>query len=567
MNTSELTPLLFGVSGHIDLFEEHKQLLRATIREQLRQYLEKYPHTPIIMLSPLAAGADQIAAEAAIELRDSGQPVKLYVPLPMAEASYLELFQEEQSRASYYSLRDKADYVYVLDEPAISAGMTLQPEDYYGQVSDHITKYCHVLLALWDGVERDDLKAGTSYSVRNMRYGIESEIAGANKLLDPVTSGIVIHIRTPRKSNGSVNDKIAEPVPIYPANFQDAQMTFDRILTNIETFNEDIHLKVAPDSDVREAIDNLCPAGRVLPPILESLALKYAASDKMAVRLKNMRKKVFKMLLITGVLLVASYELMSQLPIIVIAYIILLAWAGYKYKVGRKREYHRKYLDYRALSEGLRVQLFWYLVGVDQDVSDVYLTQQRSEIEWICSVIRTQNYLIKVQKASNRIKEFEWVKVKWIEDQISYFNGSKETKKREGKRAALQSDWLFLSGVVLIALVYIWNVFESPLAMETWASWLMVPAAVLVAAGIVRTDFDSQMSDNSLSGEHARMHVLFTYGLNKTEQYLNPKDGSSANEASAREVIYKLGQELLDENGSWIYVNRERDVRLPIGLK
>ncbi len=32
--------------------------------------------------------------------------------------------------------------------------------------------------------------------------------------------------------------------------------------------------------------------------------------------------------------------------------------------VAKRREWHRKYIDYRALAEGLRVQSFWRLAGI-----------------------------------------------------------------------------------------------------------------------------------------------------------------------------------------------------------
>ncbi len=46
----------------------------------------------------------------------------------------------------------------------------------------------------------------------------------------------------------------------------------------------------------------------------------------------------------------------------------------------RKNDTHGKYLDYRALAEGLRVQLLWRLAGVSMDVSSNYLRKQNDEL-------------------------------------------------------------------------------------------------------------------------------------------------------------------------------------------
>ena len=62
--------------------------------------------------------------------------------------------------------------------------------------------------------------------------------------------------------------------------------------------------------------------------------------------------------------------------------------------IGERREWHRKYLDYRALAEGLRVQLFWNLSGVVETQSavfayDNFLQKQDVDLGWIRHVMRS----------------------------------------------------------------------------------------------------------------------------------------------------------------------------------
>jgi hypothetical protein len=55
-------PLVIGVTGHRDLRSEDRETLAGRLREIIAELRVRYPHTPLILLSPLAEGADRLAA-------------------------------------------------------------------------------------------------------------------------------------------------------------------------------------------------------------------------------------------------------------------------------------------------------------------------------------------------------------------------------------------------------------------------------------------------------------------------------------------------------------------------
>jgi hypothetical protein len=62
---------------------------------------------------------------------------------------------------------------------------------------------------------------------------------------------------------------------------------------------------------------------------------------------------------------------------------LLAVWA-------HKREWHRKYLDYRALAEALRVDFYWEVAGVRSEFEgdfahESFLQKQDAELQWIRS--------------------------------------------------------------------------------------------------------------------------------------------------------------------------------------
>ena len=62
-------------------------------------------------------------------------------------------------------------------------------------------------------------------------------------------------------------------------------------------------------------------------------------------------------------------------------------------QMAHRRSWHRKYLDYRALAEGLRVEFYWAVAGVNTSVEgtfahESFLQKQDLELEWIRAAMR-----------------------------------------------------------------------------------------------------------------------------------------------------------------------------------
>ncbi len=58
-------PLLVGFTGHRDLVPAELPALEAAVEELLTDVAAAHPHTPLIVLTGLADGADRLAAAAA----------------------------------------------------------------------------------------------------------------------------------------------------------------------------------------------------------------------------------------------------------------------------------------------------------------------------------------------------------------------------------------------------------------------------------------------------------------------------------------------------------------------
>jgi hypothetical protein len=74
-------PLVVGVTGHRDLVPAEMPGIRGRVREFLMHLHGQYPDRDLVVLTPLAEGADRLVAEEALAL---GLPVTVVLPMPRA---------------------------------------------------------------------------------------------------------------------------------------------------------------------------------------------------------------------------------------------------------------------------------------------------------------------------------------------------------------------------------------------------------------------------------------------------------------------------------------------------
>jgi hypothetical protein len=189
-------PFVFGVSGHRDLVRTDLPELRKQLHTVFSHFRSTYPNAFFELLSPLAEGADRVAAEVALA---SG--IKLAVPMPMAQAEYERDFTLAQSLSEFRQLLATANSQWELCEGQpnqASLSDSNRRTQRYAAVGDFIARASHVLILLWDG--RDNQKVGgTAWVKKRREHWVRlAEMQGAA----PGGFGYLgtIHIVTPRET-------------------------------------------------------------------------------------------------------------------------------------------------------------------------------------------------------------------------------------------------------------------------------------------------------------------------------------------------------------------------------
>jgi hypothetical protein len=559
--------LVIGITGHRDLRHEDRETLAGRIREIIAELHTRYPHTPLILLSPLAEGADRLAAQVALECG-----VRLSVPLPMPKAIYEVDFQTPASRAEFNELLLRAERWFELPLlPPNTASKILpqgEPRDrQYAYVGAYIARHSQILIALWDG-RASDAEGGTAQIVRFKLLGVPERYAFADEVsssLDPPESGPVYHLVTPRASNPSPGRQAFTLTKLFPQHYEHdtlAEASYDRIYGRMNTFNQDtlrLGVALAQEREKSKAYVMPMPEVEQLPHALRFILDCYAIADTLALYFQRKTLLTLRVLLTLSLLAAIFFQLYSHVttkPLgLALGYLGALGVAYAWYMWARRADYENKHLDYRALAEGLRIQFFWRLAGLRHAVADHYLRKQRGELDWIRHALRVWNLLGVddraftgagfVPKGENSLP---LLLKHWVEDQYAYFSRVALRDQRHFQKIKKVSYAFFLVGLALGVI----KVFLSP----EHPILVAIGIAVILAALLFGYAKSRALSEHAK--QYGRMSIIFANAKRHLEELV--KSGQHAN---AQALIEELGKEALVENGDWVLLHRERPLQVP----
>lgn len=355
--------MLIGITGHRSLHEADLPGLRARVRHFFSQLQERHPQLPLVVLSALAEGGDQLATQVAL---DMGLPV--ISPLPLAVDSYREDFARPGPRMCLEQQLRQAEVLVLPLHEGADAEAIGRPgparNQQYADAGMFVSSHCHILLALWDGGSSAAI-GGTSplvgFHLHGTMPGRDVATAALAMLgLDEAT--LVHHIHAVR---------LGDSAPAQPARWltaadgviaaADLPHTFDVMFRKQVAFNIDCgkYADDIPDSRARAA-----DAAGTGDCAIQRL---FRAADCLA---SNDQRRVSRVLQLTCPIAAATCSAFilcahahSQDAMIYLYPVLFVAGIGLA-TVAKRRDWHRKYLDYRALAEGLRVQSFWPLAGI-----------------------------------------------------------------------------------------------------------------------------------------------------------------------------------------------------------
>ncbi len=363
------------------------------------QLKQDFPGLPLVVLSALAEGGDQLVAEEAL-----AAGATLIAPLPLPRALYMDDFSSAAVRSLFEVLCDQASVVELplrsghRPDPVESPGVARNLA--YTRAGVYVASHCHILLAIWDGKDSDRL-GGTAqivhYYLSGALPGVIDRRQGRQHLLGGGDERLLHHIVCSRaQAHGEPADGL-EPlsarwcteslqVPAesgIPAEFQ---LMFSRMAE----FNADA-------AKYAQAIESAACA-HAQPPreataTIDSL---FCAADWLAIHFQKRILLAMRMTYTLAALMGIAFMCYSDLPAqdyMIFVFLLLFGIGAFVAVLASRRGWHRKYLDYRALAEGLRIQSYWRRAGISMTADhefahDNFLQKQNIELGWIRNVMR-----------------------------------------------------------------------------------------------------------------------------------------------------------------------------------
>lgn len=559
-------PLIIGVTGHTNLVQTELPGIAARVREFFRQTLGVSPDLPPLLVSGLAEGADRLVAREALTLG-----IPLLVVLPMPRDIYVADFKTTESLEEFNRLCGRGEILELPLRDDADAALLAHDQDarnrQYAQLGVFVSAHCHILLALWDGKESVRI-GGTAQVVHFHRHdlmpGYTTDTKNYRNLLEDNAGDLIYHITVSRDGpNGSpmaplgalqaswwTKDEFTPRSEFLP---QRHRLIFSRMAEfngNAARFSDSIgsggyHLPVPiadPDAGSLETIDRL-----------------FVAADWLAGHFQRQFHRMLRLTHVVAVLMGAAYVGYSDVtaePVFIALFLAMFAIGLVVFGVAGRRAWQRKYLDYRALAEGLRVQFFWAMAGIHRDevsrfAHDNFLYKQDAELGWIRNIMCVAGLR---RDASDRVAPdgLEQAARTWIGDerdgQIGYYS-------RKGLQySTLQSrtEFIGMSCVsigITVALGLLLYQRELSANAQTVLSVLM---AILPLIAATRNSYSEKKAEKELVRQYKFMHRVFRSGRRQLM--------AAANDQERREILRAVGEAALEEHAEWILMHRERPI-------
>lgn len=566
--TGYAVPLVVSVTGHRDLVDDEVPAIRKRVHTFLRRLKLEYPARGVTVMSSLAEGADQLVAEEALALG-----LKLVAALPMARDLYIEDFETPRARERFDALLSQASEVFELPvTPGNTAASIATPGKnrtrQYAQLGVFLCAHCHILLALWDGKYNDKL-GGTGQVVRfhhdAVMPGYTARSVNTRLILAEDESDLVYHIVCSRNrpAGGPAEGLKALTCEWYTTDVtrprtQRMPLRYRKILDRTSEFSHDAQIHVDRiQSEAWPLIDE--QAMPHLPPSLRDIDHVFRSADWLAIYFQKRHllalRSTHAMAMLMGIAYIAYSDLFpTRLFIFAFVAFFVIATAIHRYSF--RQAWHRKYLDYRTLAEGLRVQFYWAAAGVSSGIvskflHDNFLQMQDSDLGWIRNVMRVAG--MESDVAPHREPYgVEFAVQQWIGDarsgQLGYY--ARKIREKSGRNNRTEQFAKTIAWVTAVALALF--VFADADFADSIRDPVVVLMGVLLLAVGVRQSYAFSVADFELVKQYKFMARTFTKAKRRID--------TCETDDERRGVLRVLGEAALDEHAEWILMHRDRAV-------
>jgi hypothetical protein len=557
-------PIILGATGHRNIDVEDAKL-RTALKTQCADLKDRYKHSPFVILSALAEGADRLIAEIAMEAPLSAE---LIAVLPMPQEDYERDFATVESKDQFRNLLKRATAVKTAAVPPGDAWKADgEPRNMqYARAGSIIVDHAQVFFSIWDGKPARGT-GGTADQVAWFEAGESPNVYSlhndAVSPLDPLEPGLSIRIDP---VSGETTE-LESPLPKQVETGRKSNIRW--ILARTNRYNCDVlrnEARIAAGDpliteDVGEVV-NLALTYKV-----------YRASDSLSVHFRDKVRFTDSVIYTLALGAVTVFNFVSgkaEAPWIYLGITFVMAMLAARVWF---RSIDNRFLEYRCLAEAMRTLFFWRNAGVQRSLWIKYLSRQLGVIHWVRHAVRSVEFcqdcrFPNVQADDSfRTRGIQIARKYWIGNQADWF-ARKETyhasRSKFWKRLARVAFAAAFATAIALALMTIipgqhgtlWNEYVEPVRYgDYWQALL----GLLAGGGVAARGFLSRRAHLELTKQYAAQRQIFETARWMLETIKHDPQPSW----TADKILEKLGEEALQEQAEWLWLRHTRPFEMP----
>jgi hypothetical protein len=567
-------PFLIGVVGHRDLLPAEVPQIRAAIATLLARLRTDHPHVPLRLLSSLAAGTDLLAAEVGAEM---GIPITAL--LPYERSLCRRDLDSGEDRARFDRLCHASDVVE-LELPRGASPLDIERpgelrDGQFQRAGALIARYSGLLIAVWNG-ESTDHRAGTARTVEFRRHGAmpgdELTTGFRDLLLSAQDDDLIFEIRCGRVS---IPDRNGVLVLGFTGNGiqggLDEPKALRTTLARLAELNRDMQ-EFAGDIDTQgQGLSTRSPAP--VAGALRHLDRLFTAADWMGSHYRRCFTMALKAryglwALMAFLLIAFKKDSVGRMAMVCILGVLAVFLCGTLLALwAHRRAWHRKYLDYRALAEALRVDFYWEVAGVRKEYDgefahESFLQKQDIELQWIRSAMRAVSLHLAIRPCGDFDRGFPFVFGDWVggesgnSGQLSYYRERLRGLKHTVHVYETIDRALLLGGLIL-AVTFAVDVASRSGAgsflPEHLRSTLLWGLALVPVYAAIFEIYLNEKADRALIRQYRYMSSLFGFAARELR--------TAGSVERKLKILRSLGRACLAEHAQWILAHRDKRIQ------
>jgi hypothetical protein len=552
-------PILIGATGHRDIHSGDTKLADA-VKGECARLRKRYKHSPFVVLSALAEGADRLVARVAMKELSA----ELIAVLPMPQKEYERDFQSEGSRAEFRAFLSRAYFVKEASVPEGDASWAIKGEPrnrQYARAGAIVVDHAQVLFAIWDS-KPARATGGTGDQVTWFERGDApneySLYKEAMSPLDPLEPGLLIRI-DPATAKVSTTNCPTQATERGASAGSDIR----QILARIDRYNCDVlrHKSLIARSPHPAAMREG-----------HQFAITYfifRASDPLSAFFAKTVRNSDRVIYGLALGAVVAFNFVSnkvEAPWLYLGITFVMAILAGGIWVGSTEN---RFLEYRCLAEAARTLFFWRNAGVKRALWITLLSRQLGPMHWVRQAVRSMEFCQDGHLANSPTSDgLHTARTCWVDDQKEWLL----KKERDHLRSYRFWKWAsrfaitasFVTAIVLALLTVIPNdsggsLWESWVKPDDYGSLWQAALGLFVGGGVAARGFLMRRAHLELAKQYASQRQIFE----NASRMLDKLKGDAKPEWTATEILEKLGEEALQEQTEWLWLRHTRPFEMP----